>query len=387
MMKRNRILIISVCCLIATSSIAENVSFVFYGANINVRIFNKQEFRIAATSPMNISDAWRFLAENANETLQDCLSIKKELRLNDWGYLRLLGKLSSACFGKTNEAEVIKGFLFANSGYQTSFGNIEDKIYMLYCSKDVVYNQPYFISEGDTYYCDDSISVKTLKVAHPYKGKALSFDIKELPKLPLAETPKRHLQSKKYPDIRVSVSVNKNLMDFFSDYPPTMKNYDLMTRWAILGNAPLDEYVKAQIYPMLKNELKGLSKLESVERLLNFMQTAFIYNYDEKVWGHDRAFFSEETMYYQYSDIEDRSILLSRLVRDLLGLEVVLLYYSNPGHLPIGIHFDEEVDGEYVIYNGDKFMICDPVYINAQVGKVMSLYKNEEPEKIILLYR
>ena len=105
-------MIISVCCLIATSSIAENVSFVFYGKNISVRIFNKQDFRIADASPKNVSDAWRYLAKNANETLQDCLSLKKELRLNDWGYLRLLGKLSFACYGKTNEAELIKGFLF-----------------------------------------------------------------------------------------------------------------------------------------------------------------------------------------------------------------------------------------------------------------------------------
>ena len=40
---------------------------------------------------------------------------------------------------------------------------------------------------------------------------------------------------------------------------------------------------------------------------------------------------------------EDRSILLSRLVRDLLALKVVLVYY--PGHLATAIHFSNDVRG------------------------------------------
>lgn len=33
------------------------------------------------------------------------------------------------------------------------------------------------------------------------------------------------------------------------------------------------------------------------------------YEYDNKVWGHDRALFAEETLYYPYCDSEDRSIV------------------------------------------------------------------------------
>jgi hypothetical protein len=72
-----------------------------------------------------------------------------------------------------------------------------------------------------------------------------------------------------------------------------------------------------------REKLKGLSQKEAMERLLNWVQTAFVYEYDDKVWGDDRAFFPEETLYYPYCDCEDRSILLSRLVRDLLGLKAI----------------------------------------------------------------
>lgn len=56
--------------------------------------------------------------------------------------------------------------------------------------------------------------------------------------------------------------------------------------------------------------------------ILNWVQTGSEYEYDDKVWRHDRAFFAEETLYYPYCDCEDRSILFSRFVRDLLGLDV-----------------------------------------------------------------
>lgn len=188
-----------------------------------------------------------------------------------------------------------------------------------------------------------------------------------------------------------------NLMHFFSQYPSSMKNYDFMTRWSMMANTPLDDYVTQQIYPVLKKQLQGLSQLEAAQRLLwwiqgrvdieesNPKQNCFLYAYDEEVWGHDRAFYAEETLFYPYCDSEDRVILLSRLIRDLLGLEVVILYF--PGHLSLAIHFDEELEGASVIYNSDRFVIADPTYIGSIIGETMPTFDNEDPERMILLYK
>ena len=116
--------------------------------------------------------------------------------------------------------------------------------------------------------------------------------------------------------------------------------------------------------------------------LLNFVQTAFVYEYDDKVWGDDRAFFAEETLYYPYADCEDRSILFSRLVRDLLGLKVVLVYY--PGHLATAVHFTDHVTGDYIQLNGQRFTVCDPTYIGAPVGATMPSMDNGEAKVILL---
>ena len=116
------------------------------------------------------------------------------------------------------------------------------------------------------------------------------------------------------------------------------------------------------------------------------MQTAFIYEYDDKVWGGDRAFFAEESLHYPYCDCEDRSILFTRLVRDLLGLKCVLVYY--PGHLASAVQFtDSEAlakGGDYINVNGSKFVIADPTYIGAPVGSTMPDMDNASAKVILL---
>ena len=52
-----------------------------------------------------------------------------------------------------------------------------------------------------------------------------------------------------------------------------------MTRWAMYANTPLDATVKKTLYPALRENIKGCNEKEAVERLLNWVQTAFVYAY------------------------------------------------------------------------------------------------------------
>lgn len=56
------------------------------------------------------------------------------------------------------------------------------------------------------------------------------------------------------------------------------------------ANTPLSKQAQRTLYPALKQAISGKSQYEAVSRLLNFVQTAFVYEYDDKVWGCDRAF-------------------------------------------------------------------------------------------------
>ena len=100
------------------------------------------------------------------------------------------------------------------------------------------------------------------------------------------------------------------------------------------------------------------------------------------MWGGDRAFFATETLYYPYCDCEDRSILFSRLVRDLVGLPVALLYY--PGHLATAVAFQDDVRGDCVMIRDKKYTVCDPTYIGAFVGETMPGMNNQQAKAIVL---
>ena len=212
--------------------------------------------------------------------------------------------------------------------------------------------------------------------------KPLSLLMPHQPVLDIAKTDERTLVSKRYASVKAMVTVNKNLIDFYNTYPSAAVSENFMTRWAMYASTPLDETVKSGLYPALRESVKGLDQKEAVERLLNWVQTAFVYEYDDKVWGHDRAFFAEESLYYPYCDCEGRSILFSRLIRDLLGLKCILVYY--PGHLATAIHFTENVKGDYILLNGQRYIVCDPTYIGAPVGLTMPNMDNNKASVILL---
>jgi hypothetical protein len=180
----------------------------------------------------------------------------------------------------------------------------------------------------------------------------------------------------------VQISENQNLLSFFNSYPTSEVGGNFMTRWAMYANTPICQEAQKKLYPQLRSFINGRSQLEAVERLLNWVQTAFVYEYDDKVWGGDRAFFPDETLYYPYCDCEDRSILFTRLVRDLLGLKCILIYY--PGHLASAVSFTEHVSGDYIQINGSRFVVCDPTYIGASVGHTMPDMDNATAKVIVL---
>lgn len=132
----------------------------------------------------------------------------------------------------------------------------------------------------------------------------------------------------------------------------------------------------------MKDKIVGKTDTEAANLLLHWVQTAFVYEYDDKVWGDDRAFFAEETLYYPYCDCEDRSILYSKLIRDLLGLNVLLVYY--PGHLATAVEFKTDVRGDAIVLDGRRFVVCDPTYIGAPIGLTMPGMDNRTAKVTLL---
>lgn len=360
--------------------------FTCFGTQMEVRWVDNLKFDVKSARPKDVSAAWKVLSGNRyNDLVKDCLELRRSYVLNDWAYLQMLHSMSSAFMGNdSNEATLLMAFIYCQSGYKMRLGAEGNKLVMLFGSEHLIYKMKFITINAEDFYPFNFNGGGSLDVSSAqFPGeKPMSLVFNTLPKYSVSNSSDRELKSKGYPNMGVVSAVNTNLIKFFDTYPTSALGGDMMTRWAMYANTPISPEVRARVYPQLKEQVAGMSSYEAVSRLLNWVQTAFVYEYDNKVWGEDRAFFSEETLYYPYCDCEDRSILFSRLVRDIVGLDAVLVYY--PGHLAAAVDFGNATYGDYLILNGRKFTICDPTYINAPVGKTMPDMDNSSAKAILL---
>lgn len=362
----------------------DKCNFVFYGSTYSVRMNDNTRFTINNCNREQLSQIWKVLStEVCNNTIRDCIELRIKLQLSDWAYLSMIDAFSKSVFGNSNEATLFMAYIYCQSGYSMRLGISENKLHMLYASKHAIYDQPYFLINGINYYPYRCKTTNMEICDTPYPAeKPLSLFIASNQKFEYEASEVRTLLSKRYPELNTNVSVNKNLINFYNTYPASEIEGNFMTRWAMYANTPMGKEIVESLYTEWEKILSDLSKKEAVERILNWVQTAFVYEYDNKVWGQDRAFFAEESLYYPYCDCEDRSILLTRLVRDLLGLKCALVYY--PGHLATAIAIGEDVKGDFIRINGTKFLVCDPTYIGAPIGMTMPEMDNKSAKVIVL---
>ena len=106
---------------------------------------------------------------------------------------------------------------------------------------------------------------------------------------------------------------------------------------------------------------------------------------DGEQFGFEKPNFPDETFYYPYCDCEDRAMLYSTLVRDLLGLDTILLDYPN--HIASAVRFTEDIPGDYVVLDdGSKYLICDSTYIGAPIGAWTSTNKWLQKSSVSVKY-
>ena len=109
------------------------------------------------------------------------------------------------------------------------------------------------------------------------------------------------------------------------------------------------------------------------------MQHAFEYEVDQEQFGREKVMFAQETLYYKKSDCEDRAVLFAYLIRNLLNFNVVGVKYAD--HMATAVAIP--IKGDALNVASHRYVIADPTYINAPIGKSMPKYKNIRPEKFI----
>lgn len=350
--------------------------FEYFGTEMKVRIDERNRVNIGKIAPNRVADVLkRFSRDQYDNLIYDCLQLRETHNLNDWAYFEMLQTLCNEFCGQgTNEATLLTGYLAYQSGYSVRYACDTDhtRLYLLMKSKHVIYGCPYFLGNDpdDKFYmfgAECPASILMCDAEFP-KEQGISFYINAPLLLEANPSPVREIAGYKTSGNVISVSTNQNLMKFYDTYPSSEVNDNLCTRWVMYADTPLDPAVRESLYPQLKRLISGKDQVEQVNTLMDLIH-GIPYKYDDEVWGHDRAFFAEETLHYEGCDCEDRAILLTRWVRDLMGLSCALVYY--PGHLATAIHFDKEVAGDQFVVDGVSYTVCDPTYFGSIVGMQM----------------
>ena len=317
-----------------------------------------------------IADAYEAMCKADYKALvDDCRKVKKELNLNDWGIFLFVREASKTLCTDENAAVVMQQFLLNELGYKSKMARRADRNQMLlFVAADCqVYGHPYFTKDGLNYYnltSNESCQFYMCQEDSPKAKSKLNMQVNHAPALNAGMVNSVH--KNRSGSVAVSVDVPKSLMEFYGSMP--------QCDYIVYVNAEVNPSVASKVLSTLAPLVNGKGEAEAANLLINFVQTGFQYATDQEQFGYEKPFFVEELFYYPYCDCEDRSVLYSYLVRNLLKLDVVLLDYPN--HIATAVCFNENVSGDFVTVGGKKYVVCDPTYIGASIGKAMPQFKN-----------
>lgn len=343
-----------------------------------------EQLLLGGISERAVAKFWMDLSDGAFETsLIQLRNKKKELHLNDWALYDLIKSMSNELFPKRfAEQTVFSVFMLNQLGLDAKIGKTTDQLLILLPAKTTIYAVPYVINNNTTYYIfscypkdqQNIASINTYPMAFP--GFTSPFDLNINEPISFVRQPSSVTYTTDYWGDAVPYNVNQNAIDFYGRYPQV----DIV----IYANAEMSDELKIWLESQMKPFLDELDEVEAVSVLLNYVQTEFDYATDIQQFGFEKPFFCEENFYYSKNDCEDRAILMSYLVRNLVGARMVLLDY--PDHIATAIAFkdDSEIHGDYYLIDGRKYYVCDPTYIGANIGESMPQYKNIRANVIML---
>ena len=297
-------------------------------------------------------------------------------RLGDWCSLKAVEKYAEIwAKGNVNAARVMTQFLMMSMGYDLRMASANNEVYLLLPFQQQVYANTFIRIDDNKYYVypnsmPANSSIYTCRVpADVDCGQTINLVIN-----PAYLLPKKDQAFKvSHADLSIEGNINRNIIDLQQEYP----SMDISCYAASIA----DEDLRKNILTQLRGQLEGKSEMEAANAILHFVQEGFAYKTDGQQFGQgvEKCFFFDELLYFPFCDCEDRSIFFAYLVKEILGLDVLLVGY--PGHECTAVALSEAPQRHTSLnYKGKNYYICDPTYMGADVGMCMPKYVNVNPE-------
>ena len=357
----------------------------FFGHLLDVP-FDTSLNRLSLNNPYSaegIASFWKQLSESdIDSPVHYFKEVQKLMQINDWGTARLIFSTGLVAFsGDRDRAKLYTWFMIIQSGRKARVGFHDEGIVLMLATESHLYgipffrfdDRPFFVASFDKAPAEYN-RVFTYRADFPGQLLPLSLRIPKIPAFQPDYVNRDFSFSFRDEQIEFQVRVNRNLIAFYEYFPQTELD--------IYFNAPVSQTTADDLTRSLAMHLEGRTEKETIHLLLHFVQNAFGYKIDLDNFGREKPLFPEETLYYSYSDCEDRAILFSYLVQKLTDLDVVALRY--PGHIATAVRFDEQFSGDTINIGGVTYHVCDPTYINAGPGMAMERYQDRVPEIITI---
>ena len=361
--------------------VKKDIEFDFFGAKVGFDIPDGiKKAKFYPTNQQGITNYFNAVASSEYDVLLDEIKDTKEkLRLNDWGLYLLVEKLGTKIYPYVDEARLFEWFVFNKLGYKVKVALANNRVITMFYSKKIIYSTPNFRFNKERYYVLSHYNKRGLGVVYSYPknypGAKKSFDLslKEIPNLPADYKEKTTHFTFEHKRYDVSYKYNKNLIDFFATYP--------QADYKSFFNAAVDDVTYESLATSLKRYINGKRASEAMNLVLAFVQKGFKYQTDQQQFGREKVMFVEETLHYPACDCEDRAILYSFLVKRLF--EVPVLGIKYPNHMATALYIP--LSGDSIKIKGRRFVVADPTYINAQIGRAMPQFRGKLPKEFILV--
>ena len=276
-----------------------------------------------------------------------------------------------------SEQEIFTVFILNQLELQVRLARVDDKLVTLFSSLQNVYARKYIVIDTYPYYLAEDIpsASQVYTYRSEYSRPSRPLDLRILTPLRLSDG-SDDLQLTKYSSVleqNLNLSVSSSLVKFYNEYPQ-------LDAKVYASAVPAEGFIDA--FRIMMSKLVDQDQIATINNLLSFMHLDFKYKVDQEQFGKEKPFFCEENFIYPYNDCEDRSIMLSVLLRQLLGLNVVLLDYGN--HMAVAVNLNNDIKGDHLLIESEKYYICDPTYIGATIGMSIPKYRYV-PVKVWLL--
>lgn len=359
----------------------QTVHFDFYGVGQIVSIPKEYgTFHPKGISEQDVDQFWQLLAShNFSRIISDCNKYKVALGFNDWAILKWAQDLAKAIFPDNinSEQEIFTVFLLNQIGLQVRVSRVNEQLVTLFASMQNVYAKKYIVIDTAPYYLAEDIpsASKIYTYRSGYNKSARPLDLRISKQLRLSDgfSDIKLAKHSSVWECDMEFSISSSLIRFYNDYPQ-------LDAKVYATAVPSDSFLN--VFANIFQRASSRDNVSLINQLLSFMHLDFKYMVDQEQFGIEKPFFCEENFIYPYNDCEDRSILLSSLIRNLLGLRVVLLDYDD--HMAIAVNLSENIKGDYLVVNNEKYYVCDPTYIGATVGMSIPKYKIK-PAKVYII--